>query len=230
MITHSGKCYFFLKKTPFFFFFFFFFYQDIASLFNRIDQHTFFAPPKNKHTHALTHTLTRTHARTRTDSGFNKVGKVSYEKKLLQIHGNMSNVTVRRVPMSWESLNRGDCFVLDSGSVDPDYPEGNTDGMMIMILQGDSANAMMKMKTTSIAQGIIDSRGGKPDRQTFAMSDVARMNGFWRELGSMPPPQVNRSSLQGGAAMTLTPTPRAARPAFGACCRSPMIMLNTKSR
>ena len=141
----------------------------------------------------------RTHARTHADSGFNKVGKVSYEKKLLQIKGKMGNVTVKRVPLTWESLNRGDCFVLDSGEVDPEYPVGNTDGMMLCIVQGDSTNPMEKMKAAGIASSIDDDRGGKPDRQTYMMSDIARMEDFWKELGSRPGQgQEVKSAEEGG--------------------------------
>jgi hypothetical protein len=47
----------------------------------------------------------------------------------------MGNVTVRQVPLSWESLNMGDSFVLDSGSpVEGEgVPPGRTDGMLLLL-------------------------------------------------------------------------------------------------
>jgi len=133
------------------------------------------------------------------DSGFNKVGKVSYPKRLLHVKGKMGNVTVKKVPLTWTSINRGDCFVLDSGGPDEDYPVGNTDGMMLMLLQGDSAAPMEKMKAAGIAQGIDDDRGGKPDRQTFHIGQDAReLNDFWVELGSRPGPGEHLKTAEEG--------------------------------
>jgi hypothetical protein len=40
-----------------------------------------------------------------------QVGPKTYEKRLLQVKGTMGNVVAKKVPLSWESLNRGDCFV-----------------------------------------------------------------------------------------------------------------------
>ena len=112
----------------------------------------------------------------------------------------MGNVTVKKVPLTWTSINRGDCFVLDSGGPDPEFPVGNTDGQMLMLLQGDSAAPMEKMKAAGIAQGIDDDRGGRPDRQTFHIGqDPRELNDFWVELGSRPGPgEALKTAEEGG--------------------------------
>ena len=46
-------------------------------------------------------------------SGFKKISDDVYEKKLLQIKGKR-NVRVVQVPMQISSMNKGDCFVLDT--------------------------------------------------------------------------------------------------------------------
>ena len=77
---------------------------------------------------------------------------------------------------------------LDSGEEVEGGEVGHTDGMMLMLLQGDAANPMEKMKAAGIAQSIDDERGGKPDRHTYHICDgEANLNEWWNELGSRPP-------------------------------------------
>ena len=48
------------------------------------------------------------------DSGFRHVGDEEFQPRLLQCKGKR-NVRVRQVPLAFESLNRGDVFILDTG-------------------------------------------------------------------------------------------------------------------
>lgn len=49
------------------------------------------------------------------ESGFNAVEENAYPKRLLHVKGGM-NTLVKQVPVSWESLNSGDSFILDTGN------------------------------------------------------------------------------------------------------------------
>ena len=65
------------------------------------------------------------------ESGFNRIEDDAYPKRLLHVKGGM-NTVVKSVPISWESLNSGDSFILDTGSpvkdADGKVKEGMTDG------------------------------------------------------------------------------------------------------
>lgn len=134
------------------------------------------------------------------ESGFTHVEDTTYPKKLLWIKGKQSNITVRKVALSWESLNSGDSFVLHTGAPIKDK-SGHTDGMLILTLHGESAGAMEKVKAAGIAQALDDELGGKPDRETFHdghMSD-AELKMWWEHLGSKPPAgQRIKTAEEGG--------------------------------
>lgn len=50
------------------------------------------------------------------DSGFKHVAPTEYKTRLFQISGNKGkSLVVRQVPLSYESLNSGDVFILDAG-------------------------------------------------------------------------------------------------------------------
>eukprot|EP00039_Didymoeca_costata_P025487 m.13551 g.13551 ORF g.13551 m.13551 type:complete len:877 (-) comp4878_c0_seq1:93-2723(-) len=140
------------------------------------------------------------------ESGFEHVEEEVYEKQLLWIKGNMGNIVVRKVPLSWESLNSGDSFVLCSGNAVKDekgkVKEGFTDGKLLLIFHGSSASPMEKVKAAGIAQSIDDERGGEPERETFHdghMSDE-ELKLFWEHLGSKPPRGTKiKTAEEGGA-------------------------------
>src|SRR5690606_15312232 len=50
------------------------------------------------------------------DTGFRHVAPKDYKPRLLHIKGTR-NVTVREVPFTIDSLNKGDVFILDSGLI-----------------------------------------------------------------------------------------------------------------
>lgn len=83
------------------------------------------------------------------ESGFNHVEDETFRKRLLHVKGGM-NTIVREVPVSWESLNAGDSFILDSGTPvkdkDGNIKTGETDGMLILVFHGSTASPMEKVR------------------------------------------------------------------------------------
>ena len=49
------------------------------------------------------------------ESGFKHVKPEEYRPRLLHVKGTMKNVAVREVPLTKDSLNSGDVFLLDLG-------------------------------------------------------------------------------------------------------------------
>ncbi|XP_065059180.1 advillin-like [Rhopilema esculentum] len=82
------------------------------------------------------------------DSGFKKVDRDAYVKKLLHVKGKR-NVRVQQVELSYKSLNHGDVFVLD-------------DGKTIYCWNGKESSKKERIKGTEVARKIRDEeRGGK---------------------------------------------------------------------
>lgn len=82
------------------------------------------------------------------DSGFSHVEKDQYETRLLHIRGKRS-VRVAEVPLSADSLNSGDCFVLD-------------DGLVLFQWNGKDANRAEKSKALNVTSRIKNNlRSGK---------------------------------------------------------------------
>jgi gelsolin len=126
------------------------------------------------------------------ESGFTHVEALNFRKRLLWIKGGM-NTVVREVPLSWESLNSGDSFILDTGAQaqegqPPKDKPGYTDGMLLLVFHGQTAAPMEKVKASGLAQSIDDQRGGKPERETFHDGQsAAELKMWWDHLGSRPP-------------------------------------------
>ncbi|RDD46509.1 Advillin [Trichoplax sp. H2] len=82
------------------------------------------------------------------ESGFKKVERGAYEKRLLHIKGKRQ-VRVYPVEVNVTSLNDGDCFILD-------------DGEKIYCWCGKDSSRKERMKASDVARGIRDGeRGGK---------------------------------------------------------------------
>eukprot|EP01113_Clastostelium_recurvatum_P022583 TRINITY_DN269_c0_g1_i3.p1 TRINITY_DN269_c0_g1~~TRINITY_DN269_c0_g1_i3.p1 ORF type:complete len:375 (+),score=135.66 TRINITY_DN269_c0_g1_i3:126-1250(+) len=81
------------------------------------------------------------------DSGFHHVKPEEYRPRLLQIKGR-KHIRVTEVPLSYQSLNSGDVFVLDAG---------------ITIYQwiGSSASGSEKTKASMLSQALEEERNGK---------------------------------------------------------------------
>ncbi|XP_006010370.1 macrophage-capping protein [Latimeria chalumnae] len=85
------------------------------------------------------------------DSGFHKVGEKSTAaliRKLYHIKGKKS-IRAREVELSWSSVNKGDCFVLDAGEV-------------LFVWCGSNSNMFERSKAMEVANAIRDmERKGK---------------------------------------------------------------------
>eukprot|EP00747_Dinoflagellata_sp_TGD_P166797 gnl/TRDRNA2_/TRDRNA2_190149_c0_seq1.p1 gnl/TRDRNA2_/TRDRNA2_190149_c0~~gnl/TRDRNA2_/TRDRNA2_190149_c0_seq1.p1 ORF type:complete len:395 (-),score=102.95 gnl/TRDRNA2_/TRDRNA2_190149_c0_seq1:61-1176(-) len=103
------------------------------------------------------------------DSGFNKVGADVYQSRLLQVRKTKSDgVRVMQVGLTRDSLNQGDCFVLDAGT-------------KLYVWNGESSSPFEKNKANTVAENIENTRGGKA-------STTHDMDGkFWELLGGEGP-------------------------------------------
>ncbi|GMH43531.1 hypothetical protein BSKO_11453 [Bryopsis sp. KO-2023] len=111
------------------------------------------------------------------DSGFTHVEEEKYETKLLHIRGKR-NVRVAEVPLSADSLNSDDCFVLD-------------DGLVLYQWNGKSANRAEKSKALDVTLGIKETRSGKPVILVVEQDDGSEEEkAFFNELGVSDPSSV----------------------------------------
>jgi len=112
------------------------------------------------------------------DSGFKHVEAEKYRPRLLHIKGTIKRTVVREVPLSINSLNSGDVFILD-------------EGLKIYQFQGKSASGGEKSKAAQIARGIDDERGSKvyiavldeSDEAKASEKDKADWARFWSSVG-----------------------------------------------
>lgn len=99
------------------------------------------------------------------ESGFNSAAPDTYQPKLLQIRKTERHGVVRKeVTLSRESLNEGDCFVLDAGT-------------SIYVWTGSAASAFEKYEANAAAENIENGRGG----QATVLHDPDST--FWDLLG-----------------------------------------------
>lgn len=104
------------------------------------------------------------------ESGFRHVKPTEYRARLLHVKGNKNNVLVREVPMTTDSLNSGDVFILDNG-------------LKLYQFNGNKANMHEKRKAQEQAQAIATERKGLP--KVEIVDDEGKDNGseFWTLLG-----------------------------------------------
>ncbi|ETE66883.1 Gelsolin [Ophiophagus hannah] len=92
-------------------------------------------------------------------------------QRLLQVKGRRT-VRATEVPVSWDSFNRGDCFILDLGS-------------NIHQWCGSDANRFERLKATQVAKGIRDNeRSGRA--RVFVEDDGAERDEMIQVLGPKP--------------------------------------------
>jgi len=108
------------------------------------------------------------------DTGFHHVEHAPHANRLLQLKGKVHKVVVRPVPMSADSLNSGDVFVLDA------------DKEVYMFI-GKTAGIGEKTKGTQLTRALDDERGGQVN---IHVMNEHEMNGtddltnkFWALLG-----------------------------------------------
>ncbi|KAK3752621.1 hypothetical protein QZH41_018816, partial [Actinostola sp. cb2023] len=106
------------------------------------------------------------------ESGFRKVQRGVYEKRLFHIKGKR-NVRVSQVELHARSLNKGDVFILD-------------DGLNIYCWNGSDCSRIEKIKGTEVATKIKDEeRGGKAAIHIVDENkDNALEDKFFKALGS----------------------------------------------
>jgi gelsolin len=116
------------------------------------------------------------------DSGFHHVKPEEYKPRLLHVKGTSKNVRVTEVPLSADSLNSGDAFILDAG-------------LKVIQWMGKGAGVGEKQKAAQLARAIDDERGGKVTVEVFSEGD-AGLDEFWKHLGGAKPV---KSAAEGGA-------------------------------
>jgi len=115
-------------------------------------------------------------------SGFNNVKPTEYKPRLLHIKGTRKSLRVTEVPLSADSLNSGDVFILDLG-------------LKLIQWVGKQAGIAEKAKATALARAFDDERGGKVEIQVLAEGESGAEE-FWKLLGGEKP---IKSAAEGGA-------------------------------
>jgi len=113
------------------------------------------------------------------DSGFNHVSPEAYQARLLQVKGKKA-VRVTQVPLSSESLNQGDVFILDNG-------------LELFQWNGENATIKEKRKAMDVVQSIKAERNGKP--HSIVLDGEEDNDTFWALLGGKGPV---KSAADGG--------------------------------
>ncbi|KAI8807002.1 hypothetical protein BJ742DRAFT_814096 [Cladochytrium replicatum] len=101
-------------------------------------------------------------------SGFTHVKPEEYRPRLLHITNNSGTLVIREVPLSSNSLNSGDVFVLDKGL---DLYQWN----------GSKASGIEKVKAAEFVRKLDDDRKGLAKVTVFEETDLAAA--FWDGLG-----------------------------------------------
>jgi gelsolin len=110
------------------------------------------------------------------ESGFHHVGPDQYRPRLLHIKGNLKCVRVTEVPLSSQSLNSGDVFILDKG-------------LDLYQMNGKKSSAGERMKGAQLARAIDDERKGLATVHVAEQgdNDKAFWTAFWAALGGEGP-------------------------------------------
>jgi gelsolin len=105
------------------------------------------------------------------------VKPTEYKPRLLHVTGYKQKVQVYEVPLSVDSLNDSDCFVLDNG-------------LTLFQFNGTKSNSWEKRKAQAIVQGLKASRLGKVQSE-YVIDGLADKGNklieeFWKLLGGRP--------------------------------------------
>jgi gelsolin len=129
------------------------------------------------------------------DSGFNHVKPTEYKPRLLHITGFKQKVQVYEVPLTVDSLNDSDCFVLDSG-------------LTIFQFNGTKSSAWEKRKAQAIVQGLKASRLGKVNSEYVidGLKDKGNklIEEFWNLLGGRPQKIKDEEEIKEAPKITLS--------------------------
>uniref|UniRef100_UPI00358FAFE8 villin-1-like isoform X1 n=2 Tax=Myxine glutinosa TaxID=7769 RepID=UPI00358FAFE8 len=104
------------------------------------------------------------------ESGFNHVETNNYNvRRLLHVKGK-KNITAMEVEISWDSINKGDVFLLDLGKV-------------IIQWNGPLSNRMERLKGLNLAQDIRDrERGGRAEIGIIEGEDEGNSPGLMKAM------------------------------------------------
>ncbi|KAL6062905.1 gelsolin-like protein 1 isoform X2 [Balamuthia mandrillaris] len=118
------------------------------------------------------------------ESGFRHVEPTEYKPRLLHVKGTINNVRVSQVPLTRDSLNSGDVFVLDAG-------------LKIYQFNGSKAGGGEKVHAARLSRALDDERGGKPQVIVIEEgSGGSDADEFWQLLGGKGP---IKSAEEGGS-------------------------------
>lgn len=101
-------------------------------------------------------------------SGFRHVEPTKYETRLYQVNYSKKNLVVRQVPLSSDSLNSGDIFILDKG-------------LKILQWNGSKANGQERSKAMQFTQALCSERGSA--KTTVFDEGDKDLDEFWEALG-----------------------------------------------
>jgi len=106
-------------------------------------------------------------------SAFNHVTPEEYKPRLLHVKGRRTAVSTREVPLSVDSLNHGDCFILDAGA-------------KLFTFAGNTSNKYEQVKLHEVCRAIKNERLGKVTVEELAVTETADNDAtktFWTLLG-----------------------------------------------
>jgi len=107
------------------------------------------------------------------DSGFTKVVPEEYTNRLLVVQKTNGVIRCSQVPLSGESLNKGDVFILDTGD-------------KLYQWNGTYSNPFERMKAGAQVAKIEEMREGDVNATVIEGDDIMEHSGFWEALGCAP--------------------------------------------
>jgi gelsolin len=114
------------------------------------------------------------------DTGFRHVGPANYQPRLLQLKGKR-HIRLRQVPLSLDSVNSGDVFILDLG-------------LTLVQFNGKNSRPLERSKAGEICRLIDAERDGKPQVLVFEEGDT-KWPAEWVKVLKQGPV---KSATQGG--------------------------------
>jgi len=124
-----------------------------------------------------------------TKSGFHHVDPTTYQSRLLTVTGD-KHPRSYEVPLSSDSLNSGDAFILDAG-------------LHIYQWNGKTSTGLEKNRAGQIARALDDERAGKPTVHVIAEGETsADSAAFWKLLGHDAPVSIPATASKTAAPPT----------------------------
>jgi len=102
------------------------------------------------------------------ETGFKHVEPEKYRPRLLHVKGTKTSVRVMEVPLTRDSMNCGDVFILDLG-------------LQIYQFNGRKSGPFERSKAASVVRALGDERQGKPAVEVY--EEGMKVPHFWKHLG-----------------------------------------------